>query len=278
MNTMAATAKPASVPHNAALDLNRPLRGDGYVVQTLQTSDLLDALWKGWEDFKALPSHLIFLVAIYPIVAFLLARLTSGYDLLPLFFPLVAGFALIGPFAAIGLYEISRRREMGATPHWADVLELWHSPSRGSILALGGLLLLIFAAWMITASWLYGRIMGSAGPDSIGGFLNAVLTTSAGWTLILVGHAVGFVFAAAAFAISVVSFPLLLDRPAGAGEAISASIATVKRNPFAMAVWAAIIAAGLMLGSALLFVGLVVVLPVLAHASWHLYRKAVRWA
>jgi uncharacterized membrane protein len=274
---MAATAKPVSVPKNAPLQINRPLSGESYVVETLQPRDLIDALKMGWEDFKALPSHLIFLVAIYPIAAFLLARLTSGYDLLPLFFPLVAGFALIGPFAAIGLYEISRRKEMGATPHWADVLELWHSPSRGSILALGGLLLLIFAAWMITASWLYGRIMGSVAPDSITGFLNAVLTTSAGWTLILVGHAAGFIFAATAFVISVVSFPLLLDRPVGVGEAISASVATVKRNPFTMAVWAAIIAGGLMAGSALLFVGLVIVLPVLAHASWHLYRKAVRW-
>jgi uncharacterized membrane protein len=274
---MATTAKPVPGPRHAPLEVNRRLSSESYVVESLQPHDLLDALRMGWEDFKALPSHLIFLVAIYPVGAFVLARLTSGYEILPLFFPLVAGFALIGPFAAIGLYEISRRKEMGETPRWADVLQLWHSPSRGSILALGGLLLLIFAAWMITADWLYGRIMGTAGPDSIGGFLQAVLTTDAGWKLIVFGHAVGFVFAATAFVISVVSFPLLLDRPVGVGEAISASIATVKHNPFTMAVWAAIIAGGLMVGSALLFVGLVIVLPVLAHASWHLYRKAVRW-
>ncbi len=274
---MATTAKTVPAPHPESLEINRRSSGESYVIESVQPNDLLDALRMGWEDFKALPSHLIFLVAIYPVGAFVLARLTSGYEILPLFFPLVAGFALIGPFAAIGLYEISRRKEMGADPRWADVLDLWHSPSRGSILALGGLLLLIFAAWMITADWLYGRIMGTAGPDSIGGFLQAVLTTDAGWKLIVFGHAIGFVFAAAAFVISVVSFPLLLDRPVGVGEAVSASIATVRRNPFTMAVWAAIIAGGLMAGSALLFVGLVIVLPVLAHASWHLYRKAVRW-
>jgi uncharacterized membrane protein len=270
---MAAISKPAPALATAP----RSFSTGSFQIETIRISDLRDALWKGWEDFKALPSHLIFLVAVYPAVAFMLARLTAGYELLPLFFPLVAGFALIGPFAAVGLYEISRRREMGATPHWADVRELWHSPSRGAILGLGGLLLVIFAAWMVTADWLYGRIMGTAGPDSLSGFLTAVLTTEAGWRLIVFGHALGLMFAVTAYMISVVSFPLLLDRPVGMGEAIRISVATVRQNPLTMAVWAAIIAAGLMVGSALLFVGLVIVLPVLAHASWHLYRKAVRW-
>ncbi len=274
---MATIVKPGTAPLRTPVEGAPASSAASFWIETLRTSDLLDALREGWEDFKALPSHLIFLVAIYPIVAFLLARLTAGYELLPLFFPLVAGFALIGPFAAIGLYEISRRRETGATPHWSDVRDLWHSPNRGAILLLGAVLLAIFAAWMITAGWLYTRIMGSA-PESIGGFINAVLTTDAGWTLIVIGHAVGFFFAAAAFTISVVSFPMLLDRPVSVGEAVGASIATVRRNPVTMAIWAAIIAAGLMAGSALLFVGLVIVLPVLAHASWHLYRKAVRWA
>jgi len=273
---MAAIAKPAS-------DLKPPVASasartaERFVIQGIGTDDLKQAIRLGWEDFRAMPSHLIFLVAIYPAGAFLLGQLTSGYDLLPMFFPLVAGFALLGPFAALGLYEISRRREMGAVPHWRDVLELWHSPSRGAILTLGVLLLVIFAAWMLTANWLYARIMGDAGPASISGFVQSVLTTDAGWRLIVIGHAVGFVFAALAFVISVVSFPLLLDRPVGVGEAISASVAVVRRNPVTMAIWAAIIAGGLMAGSALLFVGLVLVLPVLAHASWHLYRRAVRW-
>jgi uncharacterized membrane protein len=248
-----------------------------FTINDLTVSDLKDALRKGWADFMAMPSHLIFLVAIYPICAFLLAQLTYSFDLLPLFFPLVAGFAILGPFVGVFLYEISRRRELGLEPTWSDALKVWDAPGRGSILGVALLLFVIFAVWMAAADRLWVAIMGGQDFDSLGGFLRGVLTTGAGWTLIVVGHAVGFVFAALAFMISAVSFPLLLDRPAGAAEAIRASIMTVRRNPGVMAVWAAIIAAGLMAGSALLFVGLVIVLPVLAHASWHLYRRAVAW-
>jgi uncharacterized membrane protein len=274
---MATTTKPF-------LDVNRP-KGEGqsaeaqpFTIRKLVPDDLLQALKLGFLDFKAKPSHLIFLAAIYPVGAFMLAQLTVGYDLLPLFFPLLAGFAILGPFAAIGLYEISRRREMGSEPSWRDALEVWHAPGRSGILALGLLLCLIFAVWMVTADWLYGRIMGGQTPASISGFLTDVMTTRAGWSLIVFGHAAGLVFAALAFAMSVISFPLLIDRPVGAIEAIRASVMTVRTNPMTMALWAAIIAVGLMAGSALLFVGLVIVLPVLAHASWHLYRRAVVWA
>jgi uncharacterized membrane protein len=253
-----------------------PASGE-FTINALSVDDLKDALRKGWADFMAMPSHLIFLAAVYPIVAFLLAQLTYSFDLLPLFFPLVAGFAIMGPFVGVFLYEISRRRELGDDPRWKDALKVWDSPGRGSILAVGLALFVIFAAWMAAADRLWVLIMGAQDFDSVGGFLRGVLTTGAGWTLIVVGHIVGFVFAAAAYMISVVSFPLLLDRQVGAGEAMRASVMTVRRNPWVMTVWAAIIAAGLMAGSALLFVGLVIVLPVLAHASWHLYRRAVAW-
>jgi uncharacterized membrane protein len=249
-----------------------------YAINTLSTADLKAALRKGWADFMAMPSHLVFLVAVYPVVAFLLAQLTYSFDLLPMFFPLVAGFAILGPFVGVFLYEISRRRELGLDPQWRDVLKVLDAPGRGSILAVGLLLAAIFALWLVAANALWSAIMGGRSFATVGAFLSAVLTTGPGWTLIVVGHAVGFVFAALAFMVSAVSFPLLLDRPAGAGEAIRASVLTVKRNPSVMMLWAAIIAAGLMAGSALLFVGLVVVLPVLAHASWHLYRRAVSWA
>jgi uncharacterized membrane protein len=248
-----------------------------FSINYLGLADLGDALARGWRDFLAMPSHLIFLVAIYPAAAFLMAQLAYSFDLLPMFFPLVGGFAILGPFVGVLLYEISRRRELGLDPHWKDALTVLEAKGRGSVLAVGLLLFAIFAAWLWAAGRLYGAIMGDRSFDTVWAFLTAVLTTEAGWTLIVAGHAVGFVFAALAFMVSVVSFPMLLDRPVGAGEAIRASVLTVVRNPMVMAAWAAVIAAGLMAGSALLFVGLVIVLPVLAHASWHLYRRAVSW-
>ncbi len=251
---------------------------DGFTINRLTTSDLAASLRSGLADFLAMPSHLLFIVAIYPIGAFLLAQLTYSLDLLPLFFPLVAGFAIVGPFVAVGLYEISRRRERGENPTWSDVLEIQRSPAWGAMLIVGLLLTALFLAWLFAADRLYAAIMGERTATSISDFLGLVLTTGAGWTLIVVGHIVGFAFAALAFMISAVSFPMLLDRNVGAGEAISASVKTVRRNPGVMALWAAIIAAGLMLGSALLFVGLVLVLPILGHASWHLYRRAIRWS
>jgi uncharacterized membrane protein len=248
-----------------------------YAINTLDFGDLKESLRMGWSDFMALPSHLIFLVVIYPVAAFLLAQLTFSYNLLPLFFPLVAGFAIIGPFVGLFMYEISRRREQGMDVQWHDALKVLDAPGRGSILFVALLLFAIFALWTAAADRLWAVIMADRSIESIGGFLRSVLTTSEGWTLIVVGHAVGFIFAALAFMVSAVSFPMLLDRPAGAGEAIRASVLTVRRNPGVMAVWAAIIAAGMIVGSATLFVGLVIILPVLAHASWHLYRRAVAW-
>ncbi len=251
---------------------------DGYSINPLTTDDVTASLRSGLADFLAMPSHLLFIVAIYPVGAFLLAQLTYSLDLLPLFFPLVAGFAIVGPFVAVGLYEISRRRERGEALSWSDVLEIQRSPAWGSMLLVGLTLTAIFLAWLFAADRLDALIMGDRSATSVSDFLRRVLTTPAGWTLIIVGHIVGLAFAALAFMLSVVSFPMLLDRPVGAGVAIAASVRTVTQNPGVMALWAAIIAGSLMVGSALLFVGLVLVLPILGHASWHLYRRAIRWS
>ncbi len=134
---------------------------DGYSINNLTTGDLTASLRSGLADFLALPSHLLFIVAIYPIGAFLLAQLTYSLDLLPLFFPLVAGFAIVGPFLAVGLYDISRRRERGEAVTWSDVLEVQRSPAWGSMLIVGLLLTAIFVVWLFTADRLYTLIMGA---------------------------------------------------------------------------------------------------------------------
>jgi uncharacterized membrane protein len=245
------------------------------VVRRIGPADLRDALAKGWADFSAVPSHAIFLCVIYPIIGIGLAGLLLGSALVPLLFPLAAGFALLGPFAALGLYELSRRRELGLGVSAMDAFDVLASPSIGAIVALGILLMVIFLVWVATAHAIYVASFGYAAPTSLGQFLHDVLTTAAGWNLILVGNAVGFLFAAVVLTISVVSFPLLLDRDAGAAVAMMTSIRAVLANPVTMALWGLIVAVLLLIGSVPFFLGLAVVLPVLGHATWHLYRKVV---
>ena len=245
------------------------------IVRTIGLRDIKDALAEGIADFSAMPSHAVFLCLIYPIVGVLLARLTLGYEVLPLLFPLAAGFTLLGPFAAIGLYELSRRREQGLDASWQDAFDVLRSPSRGAIAALGLLLLTIFVIWIAVAQAIYVAYFGYEPAASIPHFLDQVFTTPAGRMLMIVGNLVGFLFALGVLTISVISFPLLLDRDVGAVEAVLTSVRVVARNPLMMAIWGLIVAALLLIGSLPLFFGLAVVVPVLGHSTWHLYRKVV---
>jgi len=245
------------------------------VVRAIGPSDLLDALAKGLEDFAAMPSHALFLCIVYPVIGVALAALTLGYAIVPLLFPLAAGFALIGPFAAMGLYELSRRREAGLPVTAANALDVLRSPSIGAILAFGLLLTVIFLIWVAVAHAIYVASFGYGKPQSLTQFFQDVLFTREGWKLIIVGNLVGFLFAASVLTISVVTFPLLLDREVGAAVALLTSVRAVLLNPFTMALWGLIVAALLFVGSLPFFLGLPVVLPVLGHATWHLYRKVV---
>jgi len=246
-----------------------------FVIRRIGLADLSDALRLGWEDFKAVPSHAIILCVIYPVLGLVLFRMVLGYSVLPLLFPLAAGFTLIGPFAALGLYELSRRRERGEEAAAWDAMHVLRAPSFGAMLALGMLLLALFVTWIAAADAIYIAAFGNAPAASIPDFAARVLTTPEGWSLIIIGCGVGFLFAVVALCVSVVSFPLMLDRHATAIDAIRTSVRAVMKNPFAMAVWGLIVAALLVIGSLPLFVGLCVVLPVLGHATWHLYRKVV---
>lgn len=247
------------------------------MVRRIRLADLTGALASGLEDFKANRTNVIFVCVIYPIVGLLLARLASGYGLLPLLFPLASGFALVGPLAAVGLNEMSRRREQGDAVRWVDAFGVLRAPSIGAIALLGLLLVGIFLLWLVAAQVIYVATLGPAAPASVAAFARDVLDTGAGWALIGIGIGVGFLFAVLVLAISAVSFPLLLDRNAGIDTAVWTSVRLVAVNPGVMAVWGAIVAALLVLGSLPALVGLAVVLPVLGHATWHLYRRAVAW-
>ncbi len=244
-------------------------------VRRIGISDLKDALRLGFADFYAMPTHAIFFCLIYPIIGLVAARLAFGYSVLPLIYPLAAGFALVGPFAALGLYELSRRREASLDLSVTRSFDVLQSSSIGAIVALGLLFLTVFGVWLAVANAIYIATFGYAEPASLIQFARDVLTTREGWTLIVLGNGIGLLFAALALTIGAVSFPLLVDRDVGAAVALMASIQVVLKNPVTMAVWGLLVAALLFAGSLPFFLGLTVVVPVLGHATWHLYRKAV---
>lgn len=244
-------------------------------VRRIEVADLKDVLVKGFEDFGANRTDVMFLCVTYPVIGVVLARMAAGYEMLPLLFPLASGFALIGPVAAIGLYEMSRRREEGHQATWSDAFGVVRSPSFGGIAALGLMLIGIFALWLAAAFTIYHVTLGPALPVSVGAFAHDVFQTSAGWAMIGLGVGVGFLFALLVLVISVVSFPLQLDRNVGAGRAVRTSILAVRANPGPMALWGLIVAGTLVAGALPVFLGLIIVLPVLGHATWHLYRKVV---
>ncbi len=246
-----------------------------FVVRRIGLSDLIDALRLGWEDFKAIPTHAVVLCVIYPVIGLVIFRLVLGYSVLPLLFPLAAGFTLIGPFTALGLYELSRRRERGEEAAAWHAVHVLIAPSFGAILGLGTFLFVLFVTWIAAADAIYVATFGYAPAATIPDFARRVLTTPEGWSLIIIGCGVGFLFAVVAVCISVVSFPLMLDRHATAIDAIRTSLRAVTTNPITMSAWGLIVAVLLAAGSLPFFVGLAVVLPVLGHATWHLYRKVV---
>ncbi|MEA2756834.1 MAG: hypothetical protein QOJ54_3123 [Aliidongia sp.] len=244
-------------------------------VHRIGVADVRDVLAKGFSDFAACRTDVIFLCLLYPIIGLILERFAFGYEMLPLLFPIASGFTLIGPAAALGLYEMSRRRERGAEVSWTDAFGVFHSPSFGAITVLAFTLIGLYVLWLLAADMIYQVTLGPQTPTSIPAFFEDVFTTGAGWLMIGVGTGVGFLFAVLAMAISVVAFPLLLDREVGIDTAIWTSIWAVMRNPGPMALWAVIVTAALVIGALPLFVGLMVVLPVLGHATWHLYRRLV---
>jgi uncharacterized membrane protein len=245
------------------------------VVRIIGPQDLKDALTKGFNDFMAMPTQVVFLCLIYPVAGLLLGRLAFGYEVFPIFYMLASGFALIGPFAAIGLYELSRRREAGLDTSWRHAFDIVHSPSFRAILGLGALLMLLLAVWVGVAQWIYEANFGVREPAAPVAFVKSLFTTREGLRFLTIGNTVGLGFALLAFALSAISFPLMLDRNVGLAVAITTSVKAVIMNPVTMLLWGLIIASTLFLGSLPFLVGLAIVMPVLGHATWHLYRHII---
>jgi len=244
-------------------------------VRRITVSDLWASLREGMHDLGIARSDVFFIALIYPIAGLLLARLAFNSNMLPLVLPLLSGFALLGPLAAVGLYEVSRRLEAGQEVSWSTPFEVRRSPGLSSILGMGAILGIVFLAWLAAAWGIYAATLGPQPPASLSSFLSDVFTTGPGWAMIVIGMGVGFLFAAFTFSISVISFPLMLDRDVGVAQAIGASIRAVRANPGPMAVWGFVIAAALIAGSIPALAGLIFVMPLFGHASWHLYRRLI---
>lgn len=244
-------------------------------IRKIGTLEVIDALHLGWVDFREKPSHYVFLCLLYPVAGMVLMAWSAGANLLPMMFPLASGFALLGPVAAIGLYEISRRRELGLDPSWRDALEVRKSPALFSIVAVAAALFALFIAWLVVAQAVYEAYFGVDYNLTTAEFFGNVLGTSEGWSMMLWGNLIGLGFAIVALAASVVTFPLLLERDVGAVSAIWTSIRATVANPVPVFLWGLIVAALLAVGSIPVFAGLAVVLPWLGHSTWHLYRKLV---
>jgi uncharacterized membrane protein len=265
----------AQSAHHSLQHIQDTIHSPAPTVRRISLSDIWTSLGEGFRDFEAYRSDVLFVGVIYAAVGLVLARAMFQEDLIPLLFPLASGFAIVGPFAAVGLYEMSRLREMGVSARWANAFDVLRAPAIGAIAVLGALLITTFLVWLFVAWEIYRSTFGDIPITSIGQFLHDVFRTPGGQAMIVLGIGVGFLFALFAMAISIVSFPLLIDRDVGLDTAIRTSVRAVAANPGPMAVWGLVVAGGLVLGSLPLFVGLIVVLPVLGHATWHLYRKLV---
>ena len=244
-------------------------------IRQISIADLREALRKGWDDLMAFRSDVIFICVIYPVIGAVLALLAFKGNQIQLLFPVLSGFALAGPVAAVGLFEMSRRREKGLPVNWLAYIDVLKSPKFGAVAVLALFHLVIFLAWIMSANLIFVLTLGADAADSMSGFIGKLFGTTGGWLMIVIGMGVGFGFALVVLAVSVVSFPLLLDRNVSVATAIITSVKVARANPVPVAVWGLIVAGLLALGSLPALVGLVLVMPLLGHATWHLYRRAV---
>ncbi|MCS6986350.1 MAG: DUF2189 domain-containing protein [Sphingomonadaceae bacterium] len=244
-------------------------------VRRLDVSDLRWALAAGWDDFRTLRGEILFVPLVYAAIGFLSAAIAFRRDLFPLIFPMAAGFALVGPVAAAGFYEIARRREEGREAGWRHFLDPLRGPARLPLLFLATALAGLFLLWVAAAQAIYDRTLGKLGPPGPAEFLSALFTTAEGWRMIVVGHLVGAAFAFVALVTSAFSLPMVVDRAADPATAVLTSVRAFRASPLVMLRWGVIVAALLVMGSLPLFMGLTIALPVLGYATWHLYTRAV---
>jgi uncharacterized membrane protein len=232
-------------------------------------SDIRDALWAGWDDLTHSRTDGLLIAAIFPLAGMVFAAAFIVQAFLPFVFPLLAGFALLGPMATLYFAAMSRQRERDDE----SLAAIFGEPRIHAIQRLAGTAIMVFLAWNLSAAVIYLLTLGISQEDAQAPFFARLFTTHAGWALIIVGCAVGAVFAVVTLAISVISFPAVIDRPVTAFQAVEMSLRAMRVNPLFVLAWGAVAATGLIFGAVTCLLGMVVVLPVLGHATWHVYKR-----
>lgn len=238
----------------------------------LKVRDLRAALAAGWRDFRAHPAFGLFFAAIYAALGMFLYFALFVRGEVAWLVPAAAGFPLFAPFAAVGLYEVSRRREAGLPLNWRSILGALRGRGDEQLLLMGGIVFVAFSFWIMVAHGIFAIFLAESG---LGTESLELLFTGAGIMMLVVGGIVGALMALAFYAITVISLPMLVDRDVDFITAIIVSLATVRSNTFVLLIWAVLIAVSLFVAMVPFFLGLLMVLPVLGHATWHLYRRSV---
>ncbi|MFN3524582.1 MAG: DUF2189 domain-containing protein [Paracoccus sp. (in: a-proteobacteria)] len=238
----------------------------------IRLADLRAALVCGWRDFRRAPAFGLLFSAFYVLGGLVLAAVSTAVGREWWLIPFILGFPLIAPFAAVGLYEVSRRIEQGLPLDWPQVIRVVVAQKDRQVPSMAMVILLMFMFWVFVAHTIFALFLGTASLTNITSS-PALLFEPRGAMMLVVGTLVGAGFAAALFSFTVVGLPLLLDRETDFITAIITSVQAVRLNAGVLAVWALLIAAALFLAILPLFLGLFIALPVLGHATWHLYRR-----
>lgn len=244
-------------------------------IARLAVSDVVEAFAAGLRDFQAAPLFGLFFGGIYALGGLFILMSVTRLGMPYLAYPLAAGFVLIGPFVAVGLYEVSRRREQGERLRWGGVLGVVLAQGKRELSWMAFVTLFVMMIWLYQVRLLLALFLGFQSFSSFGGFLNVLATTPEGLMFLAVGNVVGAVLAVVLFSLTVVSFPLLLDREVDFITAMITSVRAVVLNPVPMLGFAAAIVALSLVAMLPAFLGLILIMPVLGHATWHLYRRVV---
>ncbi len=243
-------------------------------VLILDMQDLRAALSAGWTDFRKAPMFGLFFAAVYVAGGWLIVYALTATGQIWWTLPAAAGFPILGPFIACGLYEVSRRLEEAEPLSWSAILGVIFRQKDRQIPSIAAVIVVFFLFWNFLAHMIFALFLGLQAMTNISTSFDVFLTGN-GLMMLAVGTLVGAGFAGVLFSLSVVSLPLLLDREIDFVTAMITSVSVVLTNPRVMLVWGLFIAALLFLGMAMWFLGLFIVLPVLGHATWHLYRRAL---